>query len=51
MQRLTVRDEFGNANIKGVDMTFLFSLPYEELVILTEAFNKLADYEDKDSIN
>ena len=48
MQRITERDEFGNANIKEVDMTFLLSLPYEQMVILTKAFNKLADYEDKD---
>ena len=51
MQRFTIRDEFGNANIKEVDMTFLLSLPYEQMVILTNAFNKLADYEDKDSIS
>lgn len=48
MQRLTERDEFGNANIKEVDMTFLLSLPYEQMVILTKAFNKLADYEDNE---
>lgn len=44
--RCTSRDEYGNANIDGVDMTFLLGLPYEEMVLVTQAFNRLADFED-----
>ena len=44
--RCTSRDEFGNADIKGVDMTFLLSLPYKEMVLVTTALNRLADFED-----
>lgn len=48
MKRLTSRDEFGNADINGVDMTFMLGLKFDDMVLLTEAFNKLADYEDAD---
>lgn len=44
--RCTSRDEYGNANIDGVDMSFLLALPYEEMVLVTQAFNRLADFED-----
>lgn len=48
MKRITKRDEFGNADINGVDMTFMLGLKFDDMVLLTEAFNKLADYEDAD---
>lgn len=44
--RCTSRDEYGNADIKGVDMSFLLALPYEEMVLVTQAINRLADFED-----
>lgn len=44
--RCTSRDEYGNANINGVDMTFMLGLPYEEMVLVTQALNRLADFED-----
>ena len=44
--RCTSRDEYGNADIKGVDMSFILSLPYEEMVLVTQAINRLADFED-----
>ena len=45
--RYTSRDEYGNADIKGVDMSFMLGLPYEEIVLVTRAINRLADFEDK----
>ena len=45
-KRCTSRDEYGNANIDGVDMSFLLALPYEEMVLVTQALNRLADFED-----
>lgn len=44
--RCTSRDEYGNADIKGVDMTFLLGLHYEEMSIIQQALNRLADFED-----
>ena len=44
--RCTSRDEYGNADIKGVDMSFILGLPYEEMVLVTQAINRLADFED-----
>lgn len=36
-KRCTSRDEYGNADINGVDMSFLLALPYEEMVLVTQA--------------
>lgn len=44
--RCTSRDEYGNADINGVDMSFLLGLPYEEMALVTQALNRLADFED-----
>ena len=44
--RCTSRDEYGNADVKGVDMSFMLGLPYEEMAILAQALNRLADFED-----
>lgn len=47
MERLTKRDEFGNADIIGVDSEELqCNLGFEELNKVTDALNKLAEYED-----
>lgn len=47
-KRLTERDEFGNADIIGVDSGILASaLDFDELNKLTSALNKFADLEDK----
>ena len=47
MIRLTERDEFGNADIIGVDCSELqFNLDFKSLNRVTDALNKLADYED-----
>lgn len=47
MERLTKRDEFGNADIIGVDSLELqLNLEFDELNKVTELLNKLADYED-----
>lgn len=47
MKRLTERDEFGNADIIGVDSEDLqINLDSEEFNKVTVALNKLADYED-----
>jgi len=47
MSRLTERDEFGNANIIGVDSEDLQSnLEFKEFNKVTEALNRLAHYED-----
>ena len=46
-ERLTERDEYGNADIIGVDSSELQgSLEFDELNLVTNALNKLADYED-----
>lgn len=47
MERLTERDEFGNANIIGVDsMDLQCNLGFDEFKRVTNALNKLAEYED-----
>ena len=47
MERLTERDEFGNADITGVDSADLqLNLEFEELNKVTNALNRLAEYED-----
>lgn len=47
MERLTSRDEFGNADIIGVNSSDLQSnLSFDEFNRVTEALNRLAMYED-----
>ena len=47
MEKLTERDEFGNADIIGVDSADLqLNLEFEEFSKVTSALNKLAKYED-----
>lgn len=47
MERLTKRDEYGNADIIGVDSEDLqLNLSFDEFNKVTAALNKLADYED-----
>lgn len=47
MERLTERDEFGNSDIVGVDgMNLQCNLTFDELNRVTNALNKLAEYED-----
>lgn len=47
-KRLTIRDEFGNADIFGVDSELLYDeLSFKEANALTKAFNRLAELEDK----
>lgn len=47
MKRLTERDEYGNADIVGSDMAgWLLDLDFEDLNLVTNALNKLADYEE-----
>lgn len=47
MEKLTERDEFGNANIIGVESSDLqLNLGFEELNKVTAALNKLAEYEE-----
>lgn len=47
MERLTERDEFGNANIIEVDSAeFQPSLDFDDFNRVTNALNKLAEYED-----
>lgn len=47
MKRYTERDEFGNANIIGVDSADLqLNLEFDELNKVTAALNRLAAYED-----
>ncbi|EHQ92162.1 hypothetical protein [Desulfosporosinus youngiae] len=46
-KRLTDRDEFGNADIIGVDSEDLqLNLEYDEFNKVTNALNRLAQYED-----
>lgn len=48
MRRLTERDEFGNADIIGVDSAELQgNLGFNELNRVTRALNRLAELEDK----
>lgn len=47
MERLTVRDEYGNADIIGVlSSDIQLNLNYKDFNRVTDALNKLADYED-----
>lgn len=47
MERLTKCDEFGNADIIGVDSNDLqMNLDFDEFNKVTNALNKLAEYED-----
>jgi hypothetical protein len=51
-KRLTERDEFGNADIIGVDSQDLQeNLDFEAFNLVTAALNKLAAYEDKETTN
>ena len=46
-EKLTERDEYGNADIIGVDTrAFHMSLPFVQFNAFTNALNKLADYEE-----
>lgn len=44
--RCTSRDEYGNTDINGVDMTFTLGLSYEDMNLFQQALNRLADFED-----
>ncbi len=47
MERLTERDEFGNADIIGVDgMDLQCNLGFDEFNKVTNTLNRLAEYED-----
>lgn len=47
-KRLTERDEFGNADIIGVDSCDLQgNLPFEQFNLVTKALNRFASLEDK----
>ena len=47
MERLTEWDEFGNADIIGVNSAdLMLHLEYDELNLVTDALNRLAAYED-----
>lgn len=47
MERMTERDEFGNANIIGVDsMDLQCNLTFDEFNKVTNALNRLAGYEE-----
>lgn len=50
MSRLTERDEFGNADIIGLESDlFCGDMSFDELNLVTAALNKLAAYEDNDA--
>ncbi len=52
-KRLTMRDEYGNAELvalPGVIGTVFTELSEYELYCLAEVLNKLADYEDAESV-
>lgn len=52
MERLTERDEYGNADIKGIDSSELQgSLSYKDFMKVTETLNRLAEYEDLEEEN
>lgn len=52
MERLTERDEFGNANIIGVDsMDLQCNLEFKKFNKVTNALNKLAEYETLEEKN
>ena len=49
MTRMTCRDEYGNADIIGLEDVmheFMLSLDYPDMVHLTEALNRFADLEE-----
>ncbi len=47
MKRLTVYDEYGNADIIGVDISDLQqTYSFKEFNLITDALNRLAAYED-----
>lgn len=46
MERLTKKDEYGNADILGVDSRDLLNLDFGSFNKVTNALNKLAEYED-----
>ena len=47
MERLTERDEFGNADIIGVNSEDLqLNLDFKQMNKVTDTLNKLAEYED-----
>lgn len=47
-KRVTTKDEYGNADILGVDSELLYDgLSFNETNILTNALNRLAELEDK----
>ncbi|MCD7724915.1 MAG: hypothetical protein LUI12_05095 [Clostridiales bacterium] len=49
-KRLTERDEFGNANVIGVDSADLqLNLTFEEFNKVTGALNRLAEFEDRET--
>ena len=49
IRRLTKRDEFGNADIIGVDSADLqCNLDFDEMNLVTNALNRLAEYEEKE---
>lgn len=51
MERLTERDEFGNADIIGVDSEDLqLNLDFEQMNKVTDSLNKLAEYEDLEGL-
>ena len=51
MERLTERDEFGNADIIGVDSEDLqLNLDFEQMNKVTDSLNKLAEYEDLEEL-
>ena len=51
MERLTERDEFGNADIIGVDSEDLqLNLDFEQMNKVTDALNKLSEYEDLEEL-
>lgn len=48
-KRLTARDEYGNADVIGCDTSvFSDNLTFDELNLITNALNRLADYEECD---
>ena len=50
-ERLTERDEFGNADIIGVDSEDLqLNLDFEQMNKVTDSLNKLAEYEDLEDL-
>ena len=49
-ERMTERDEFGNADIIGVDSEDLqLNLGFDELNKVTNALNRLAEYEEMEA--